>query len=201
MWRIILLCQATFKLILGHSVFLLSNGASSCLESKKAIKDSIGKLFKTCKIMSMFLYILGCPTWTLFNLTIRPYRSPVWSALQPGLESDVQPVRAKVMGMKGKCCVSTLGWKTAYNENDDVTASMYFYFFQGKVDWTLTLFVTHFLTPFGDLNKRSLTYMWLPLKCMWFSVNDTLVLFVLASSLSAAFPPSFPTHSISLYVL
>lgn len=97
--------------------------------------------------------------------------------------------------------VWVLGWKTAYNENDDVTASMYFYFFQGKVDWTLTLFVTHFLTPFGDLNKWPLTYMWLPLKCMWFSVNDTLVLFVLASSLSAAFPPSFPTHSISLYVL
>lgn len=37
------------------------------------------------------------------------------------------------MGMKGECCACTLRRKAAH-EDDDVTACMYFFLNQGKVD-------------------------------------------------------------------
>lgn len=84
----------------------------------------------------MFLYILG---WVLNELcltfTIRPYWNPVWPALQPGLDPDVQPVRAKVMGMnKGSMLCEYTQIKTTFNEKDDFTASIFFFFNQGNVD-------------------------------------------------------------------
>ena len=65
-----------------------------------------------------------------------PYQTPL-SPVWPGLHPDVQPVRTKVMGMKDECCVCKLRWKTAYNENDDVTASVIgCTFHRGKLDKT-----------------------------------------------------------------
>lgn len=81
--------------------------------------------------------------------------SPVWTAPQPGLGSDVQPVRAKVMGMRGEFwCVYT---KTAYNKTDDVTASIVFVD-QGIVDRTATLFVTHFLTTSWRFKSMTINF-------------------------------------------
>lgn len=71
------------------------DGTNSCLYGLKHVKPQICYVTFWGVLNELCLTLLSDPIGILFGL-------------QPDLDPDVQPVRTKVMGIRGECCVFTL---------------------------------------------------------------------------------------------